>query len=180
MTQPPLRIAGAFRAVGYLVLTYVGIQSLFDLASAMAPVLPELVAWRIRAEGLTAGGWSTPALMVLLLCFLAFALEDRKVLWTLCAVAAIGALLLIVTSGLFALDAIQMNRSVPASGKKPYAISAAYAMGKLGFGVLSFALLSWACSKAARTLRKASAVGSSRQAVLVGAAAIPAGDHLSR
>jgi hypothetical protein len=173
MTQPPLKIAAAFRAVGYLIPTLVGVQSLLDLASAMAPILPELVAWRLRAEGLTAGGWSTPALMMLLLCFLAFALEDRKVLWTLCGVAAVGAMLLIVTSGLFALDAIEMNRSVPGSGKKPYAISAVYAMGKLGFGVLSFALLSWASSKAARALRKGSAVGSTRQAVLVGATALP-------
>jgi hypothetical protein len=173
MTQPPLKTVGAFRAVGYLILSLVGVQSVLDLGSAMAPILPDLVAWRVRAEGLTAGGWSTPALMILLLCFLAFASEDRKVLWTLCGVAAVSAALLIVTSCLFALDAIQMNRSVPAAGKTAYAISAVYAMGKLGFGVLSFALLSWASSKAARALKRGSAVASTRQAVLVGATALP-------
>ena len=170
MTHPPLRIAGAFRAVGYLILSYAAIQTVLDLVSSVQPMHPKLVAWRIQAEGLAAGQWTLPALMILLMGFLAFALEDRKVLLTLMGVAATGAVLLIVTSVLFGLDAIEMNRSVPAEGKRAYALSAAYAMARFGFGVLSFAMLSWASGKAAKSLKKA-AVAGSRKAVLVGGAA---------
>jgi hypothetical protein len=174
MTQPPFRIAGAFRAVGYLVLSWVAMLSFVDMAATLAPFLPKLVAWRLQAEGLTANAWTMPALMVLLLCFLAFALEDRKVLLVLCGAAALFTFLLIATSAMFALDAIEMNRSVPAAGKTTYAVSAALAMSKLGFGVLSFAVLSWSAARAARALKKAPAGSQSRQPVFVPAAGVPA------
>jgi hypothetical protein len=111
--------------------------------------------------------------MVFLICVLAFALEDRKVLLVMSGIAALMGVMLIVTSGLFALDAIEMNRSVPAAGKTTYAISALFAMTKLGFGVLSFALLSWTAMRAARALKRATAGSASRQAVLVAPAAVP-------
>jgi hypothetical protein len=172
MTQPAAKVAGAFRAVAYLILTAAGIQAILDLVNSASPFLPDLVAWRLKAEGLTAASWTTPALVMLLMCFLAFASEDRRVLLVLAGVAALSALLLMVTAGMFSLDAIQMNRSVPAADKKPYMVAAAYAMAKFGIAVLSFGLLAWSSSKAARSLKRAGA-GSSRHAVLVGAAGAP-------
>jgi hypothetical protein len=171
MTQPPLKITGAFRAVAYILLSYAAIQVVLDLLSSMQPMLPKLVAWRIRAEGLAAGQWTLPALMILLMCFVAVAAEDRKVLLALAVAAATSATVLMVTSVLFGLDAIEMNRSVPPGGKKAYAISAAYAMARLGVGILTFTLLTWASGKAARSLKRASA--SSRKAVLMGATPAP-------
>jgi hypothetical protein len=172
MTQPQLKVASAFRVVAYLILAAAGIQAMLDVVSAATPFLPELVAWRVKAEGLAAAAWSTPALVILLMCFLAYASEDRKVLLVLTGAAALCAVLLALTSGLFALDALQMNRSIPAADKKGYFIAAGYAMAKFGVAILSFGLLAWSSSKAARSLKRVNA-GSSRQAVLVGVAGAP-------
>ena len=174
MTQPQLKTAVAFRGVAYLILAAVGIQALLDLVSSALPLLPDLVAWRLKAEGLAAAAWSTPALVILLMCFLAFASEDRKVLQVLTVISALGALSLIVTACLFALDAIQMYKSIPPADNKAYAIAAAYAMAKLGIGTLSLGLLAWTSARAAKSLRRSSASQSARQGIMVGTPATPA------
>jgi hypothetical protein len=172
MSQPPLKIAGAFRAIAYLLLGYAATMGILDMVLSATPLLPELVAWRLKVEGLAAAGWVNPALMILLMGILALASEDRKVLQVLGVSSAIIGVLLLATSGLFSLDALQMNRSVPAADKRTYMISAVYAMARLGMGILSFALLSWSSLRASRSLRKSSAA-SSRQGVMVGAVGAP-------
>jgi hypothetical protein len=172
VTQPPLKVAAAFRVVAYLILAAAGIQAMLDVASAATPFLPDLVAWRVKAEGLAAAAWSTPALVILLMCFLAYASEDRKVLLVLTGASALCAVLLAATSTLFALDAVEMSRSIPPADKKGYFIAAGYAIAKFGIAILSFGLLAWSSSKAARSLKRASA-GASRQPVFVGVAGAP-------
>ena len=170
MTQPTVKAAVAFRAAGYLIFTIILAQTILDLLSSMAPMLPGLVAWRVRAEGLAAAAWTTPSLMLLLLGFLAFVSEHRKVLLTLTVVGAIFSLTFTVVSGLFVLDAVQMSKSVTPEGKNAYWIAAAYALARLGMAVITFGLLAWTSMRAARSLKKVTEVSAPRQAVLMGAA----------
>jgi hypothetical protein len=56
---------------------------------------------------------------------------------------------------------------VPAPEKSRYAISVAYALAKLGIGILSLTLLTWAGLKAARALGKEAAAAAASKANLL-------------
>jgi hypothetical protein len=140
-----------------LILSFVAVQWIFDLVASTSPLLPRLVAWRVRAMGMTANSLTTPLLALLLLAVLALASEQRVVLRVLAVVTALAALALAAGSGILALDAVQLGRSVPAAQKTQYALSAVFALFKLGFGILSLVTLAWVEFKAARRLGKEAA-----------------------
>ncbi len=117
----PNRVARTLRAPGYLILSFHhSFSGCFDLVASTSPLLPRLVAWRVRAMGMTANSLTTPLLALLLLCVLALASEQRMVLRVLAVVTALGALALAAGSGILALDAVQLGRSVPAAQKTQY------------------------------------------------------------
>jgi hypothetical protein len=70
-------------------------------------------------------------------------------------------------SGIFALDAVQVSRGVQVAEKARYAISVVYALAKLGIGILSLALLTWAGAKAARALKKEAVAAAASKANLL-------------
>jgi hypothetical protein len=166
-TRTASRIARALRAPGYLILSFLIVQSILDLLASASPLLPRLVAWRVRALGLTASSLTAPLLAFLLLYVLALASDHRVVLRILSVATALGTLALAAGSGIFALDVVQLGRSVPATEKSRYFVSALYALAKLGIGVLSLLLLTWVGYKAARTLKKEAAAASPKPNLLV-------------
>ena len=162
------RIARALRAPGYLILSFLVVQAIFDVVTSVSPMLPRLATWRVRALGVTASSLTAPLLAFLLLFALALATQSRVAVKILSVVTALGTLALMAGSGIFALDAVQVSRGVQVADKARYAISVAYALAKLGIGILSLALLTWGGAKAARAVKKeAVAAAASKANVLI-------------
>ena len=177
--RSPGRIARALRVPGYLILGLVAIGSITDLLANVSPLLPRLVAWRVRALGLTANSLFAPLLALLLLYALTLLLENRVVLRILVAAAAVGALALVVGSGILALDAVELRRSIPPLQRTQFAISAVYALVKFGLGIACLSALTWVGVKADRAFTKAEDAALSKPNLLIrtpsgGARAAPA------
>src|SRR5215471_17665003 len=90
--RTPGRLARAVRLPGYLILSFVIVQSVFDVLANASPMLPRLVAWRVRTIGITASSLTAPLLAFLLLYVLVLASERRVVLWGLLGVTTLAAL----------------------------------------------------------------------------------------
>ena len=143
-------LASRLRAPGYLILIVTAVLPVFDFASGLWPLHMANPAWRFGVLGLLSN-YSLGFVGELFLIFvLAIAANDRKVLVTLGIVSAIMAVLLLIGSGGFVLDALQTRARVTPQTLHRFDLAAVQGLIKLLAVLVSSAVLSRSSFKAGR------------------------------
>jgi hypothetical protein len=153
---PPLDAIRRFRIPAYLIFTLGAVLPLVELVLAVSPVKPSQVMWRFGAVGLFASAAAAPLIMLLLLYGVALASEDRGVLYVIGTLAALSAAVLLVSSGSFTLDALQMKRQVTPAAETKFAVASVQAFVKLVLQGIAAAVLAVSAFRAAGALRRES------------------------
>ena len=112
---------------------------LLDLGMSVWPVKLTTIVWRFGTMGLFASAVGAPLLVLFLIYALAYSVGDRKVVIGCGVVAGIFALMLLVGTGSFTLDALQMKSRVPVARLSQFYTASAQATIKLslqGFAAL--------------------------------------------
>lgn len=143
-----------FRTPAYLIFTLAAILPIVELILAVSPVKPTQVMWRFGAVGLFASAAAAPLIILLLVYGVALLSEDRVVLYVIGSLAGFAAAVLIISSGAFTLDALQMKRQVNAPAMTKFAIASVQAFVKLLLQGLAAAVLSVSAFRAARALKR--------------------------
>ena len=132
---------------------------LLDFIVMLMPLRPATVMWRYGAVGLLSSAIGVPLLMLFFIYVLAYFCGDRKIM-VLCAVlATVVVLFMIVGTGTFALDALQMMRRIQEAAQPKFLMASAQAMTKLALEGLAAIILA---VSAFRTLKGAKAAPASR------------------
>lgn len=143
-----------FRIPAYLIFILGAVLPLVELVLAVSPLKPTQVMWRFGAVGLFASAAAAPLIMLLLLYGVALAAEDRRVLYVIGSLAALAAAILLVSSGAFALDALQMKRQVTPGAMTKFAVASVQAFVKLVVQGVAAAVLAMSALRAARALKR--------------------------
>lgn len=145
------------RFPAYLVLGMAMVFPIVDLLSSLTPMHPSNVMWRFGAMGLGASAVATPLLMLLLILSLALVLGDRPAVMLVAVLASLGVVVLLVGSGSFALDALQMKGKVPDKGQAKFVMASGVALMKLGLEMLAMLAVAVASVRAILSARRESA-----------------------
>jgi hypothetical protein len=164
---PPLDAIRRFRTPAYLIFTLGAILPLVELVLAVSPVKPSQVMWRFGAVGLFASAAAAPLIMLLLLYGVALASEDRGVLYVIGTLAALSAAILLVSSGSFTLDALQMKRQVTPAAATKFAVASVQAFVKLVLQGIAAAVLAVSAFRAGGALRREAVKKPDRSGTLV-------------
>ena len=128
-----------FALPAYLVaLSLVGIPY-FDAAMQVYPFNLGNAQWRFGAIGLVSNAFLIPAIGILLALAVAIALGHAKVLKTLGVVCAAWAIFMVLTFGLFGLDAFQTRLNVTPEASLSFAVASVTAGVKLLISVVTLA-----------------------------------------
>jgi len=119
------------RTAGYMILVWSAIFPLFDLAGALIPASFGNATWRFGAVGLLANFAMGLSLEFFLLAVIAASAGHRRVLLALGVVSVLLAVLLLGSSALFALDALQTRGKVNAGMVRRFDYATGTAMAKL-------------------------------------------------
>jgi hypothetical protein len=125
----------------YLVAFLLFFIPFFDASLSLAPWNLASSQWRFGAFGLLSNALMLPAAGTLIAVATAIAagqVRTVRVLSVLCWVAVV---VLVVSTVLFSLDAMQSRRMIRPEMALSYYVASGTAMGKLVLGVLAFALL---------------------------------------
>ena len=135
----------------FLAVVMVGTPVL-DLVTNLWPLRLDDVQWRYGSAGLLGGFLMTPLLGIALAYGTAAFLRHRIVLRVLVAVSLLGAVGLVVVSGLFALDVLQLRGSVDPGRRGDFQIGAVKAVFKHWSTALALVLFAIAAHRSG-TLR---------------------------
>ena len=124
------RFRSVARAV-YLVAIILVAGPLLDLAASIWPLSPTSVAWRFAATGLLSKALLVPLLGSLAAVVAALVLEHRRLLRLVSFANAGIAMLLIVTTVLFALDTVQLRSGIAPEVTSEYDVAAVRAVVNL-------------------------------------------------
>lgn len=141
-------IAGALILTGVLLVLTTGV----DYLAGIWPYRPSAVEWRYGSVGLAGGFLLTPLLGVALLLLAGAIGGSRLALWATFLVAVTITIALVVLSGLFVLDALQVRASVAAEMKGPFLFGVGKALFKLLTGALGFLMLGIAARHVLRSV----------------------------
>ena len=160
MTADPqrfnIRLNRALVTAGYAVAVLLVLVPLIETLITVWPVRPGDVAWRFGAAGLITRAMLTPLFGILLGTVLAVALAHRRILRSIALLCGLLALGLCVSSGLFALDTLELRATVRHDMKPGFDVAALQAFSKLLlFGVVAslFGLGGWSASRPAGVAR---------------------------
>jgi hypothetical protein len=143
MTMKPNRavIAGAYCIAAMMV-----IMPLSELALRVWPLRIGETSWRFGAAGLFSSALLLPLLGLMVAGAVAFLSGNRTLVRALAGFTAAAGALLVLSSGLFALDAVQMRSNVVPEAKTAFDVASAQALLKFllfgGVGLL-LAIGSW-------------------------------------
>lgn len=129
----------------YLVAFLLFFIPFFDATLSLAPLHVASSQWRFGAFGLLSNALMLPAAGMLIAIATAVAAGQarmRKVLGILCWVLVA---VLIMSTLLFALDAMQSRRMIRPEMALSYYVASATALGKLVLGLVSFVFLARGC-----------------------------------
>jgi hypothetical protein len=101
-----------------------------DLLTNTAPFRPGDVRWRYGFGGLLAGFLHTPILGLVLATLVAYQRRSRLTLRTLASIELLGALVLVLVMGMFALDVVQMRAMRPPASLSSFVAGAAISEAK--------------------------------------------------
>lgn len=93
-------------------MALLGLVTFAEISVAAWPFRLHDVGWRLAVAGAASGGAGTALLAIFLALVIAVIADDRGVIWFVCVVCVVAALLCIVGGGIFALDALQMKGQV--------------------------------------------------------------------
>jgi FlaA1/EpsC-like NDP-sugar epimerase len=145
------------RASGYVILALSAVFPFMDLAMSLWPAHFESATWRFGAVGLFSNYAMGATIELFLLVVLALFANQRRVLLTLGAIAAIVTVILLGSSVMFTLDAVQTRARVTAVAIHRYDASAAEALAKILLFAIGNGLLARGAFAAARRDGRSSA-----------------------
>ena len=162
MTPSASDLVRRLRAPGYLIMAVTSILPLIDLMMAISPMHPGTVMWRFGAVGLISSAIGAPLLVLVLIYALALLSGDRKVVITVGIIAAIIAVFMLIGSGSFALDALQMKGRVNPAALDKFKGASALALVKLLAMCVSSIVLAVSAFRSARLMTKRETVRATR------------------
>jgi hypothetical protein len=119
------------RTAGYIILALAALFPLLDLGGAMWPLHFESATWRFGVLGLTANYVMGASIELFLLAVLALVTSHRTMLLVLGVIAAVLSVLMLGSSVLFVLDAVQTRTKVNPVALHRFDLAAAGALGKM-------------------------------------------------
>lgn len=125
----------------YLLALLLVLEPLGDLLSQALPLQPSVVAWRYGFLGFFANNLLTPLLGATLAMVAAACLGHVRVQRVLSIVSLVVSVALLVALGSFALDALQLRKSVQPTLASRYEAGAAIAAAKYLAAIVGFAVL---------------------------------------
>ena len=132
-------LARRLRVPGYMVSALLFILTFFELAVATWPYNIHNVSWRLGVAGGISGGAGTALIAIFFAFAIALAAGDRPVLWVVSAISGVAAVLFLVGSAFFVLDALQMKGQVRPELMSRYNLSFAWGFSKILLDIVVFA-----------------------------------------
>ena len=120
----PLRVP----AYSFLAVTIV--LQVADFVLGVMPIRPLAVIWRFGAIGSASNIVGNVLLLLLLTYGLALALGDRRVVVVVGAFTALVAIMLFLSAGSFALDALQLRAKIEANAVRQFDLASGEALSK--------------------------------------------------
>jgi hypothetical protein len=130
-TTPGETLSPHFRTAGYLVLALAALFPLLDLFSGLMPPNFGNATWRFGAVGLFSNFAMGLSLELYLIAVIALLANQRRVLLVLGVLSALLAVLLLGSSVLFVLDALQTRARVTPAVLRRFDFAAGGAVAKL-------------------------------------------------
>jgi hypothetical protein len=130
-TIPGETLGAHFRTAGYLVLSFAALFPLLDLFSSLMPPNFGNATWRFGAVGLFSNFAMGLSLELFLLAVIAAVANQRRVLLVLGVLSALLAVLLLGSSVLFVLDALQTRARVQPAVLRRFDFASGGAVAKL-------------------------------------------------
>jgi hypothetical protein len=159
------------RTAGYFVLTLAALFPLLDLSSGLWPTNFANATWRFGAVGLLSNYAMGLSLELFLLAILALWANHRRVLLVLGVISVVLAIVLLGSSVLFVLDALQTRARVTPAMIKRFDLATAGASAKLVLYAVANLFLARGEFLAAR--RRAKPTGARARGLVVPAVARP-------
>ncbi len=125
----------------YLVAFLLFFIPLFDATLSLAPWHAASSQWRFGAFGLLSNALMLPAAGALVAVSAAIAAGHVRMVRVLAVLCWVMVAVLVVSTVLFALDAMQSRRMIRPEMSLSYYVASATALGKLVLGLLSFVFL---------------------------------------
>ena len=138
-----------------------------DYVTNIFPFAPASLEWRYGSVALLSGFFLTPLLALLLAHITAAALKDRVALQVLMVVNSTGALILLILTGLFTLDALQLRAGIAEESIVTFQLGAARALIKEVSGVIALAWLGVSEWRILRVAKATAATGPAEPPVFV-------------
>jgi hypothetical protein len=142
---------------------------------------PSSIQWRIALIGGGVGVSTTALLALLIALAIAVAAEDRVAAVIIAMLSSTAALLCLLASGVFSLDALQLKRQVLASVSSTYTKASIWVIIELLLSSTIFMVLAISAFRATRALSRAAArTPASKRAPMVVGPAVADGSVSSR
>lgn len=136
-------------ASGYGVLILMFFTPIAETFLSVLPVRASEVTWRFGAFGLFSRALMTPLLALAAMCGLAYVRGHRGTLRFLGGTAALLLVILLLSLGMFALDAVQARAQVTPQALASFDVAATLAVGKIVFSSVILALMAIGAWKSA-------------------------------
>ncbi len=140
----------------YLVAFLLIFIPLFDASLSLAPWHLGSSQWRFGAFGLLSNALMLPAAGALIAVATAIAASQVRMVKVLAILCWFVVAVLVVSTALFSLDAMQSRRMIRPEMALSYYVASATAMGKLVLGIVSFLFLARGSRLDRSTMREAS------------------------
>lgn len=154
MLSLPNDSARRLRLPGYIVLGYMTIGSLLDVLISSQPASIHDLRWRLGVSTLLTGASGTILLGSLLFLGLAILTSDEISLWVGFALSLLIGLGYLLVSGIFMLDSVQLRAQVKPDMLDRYNLGLAWTVARLLFTGAAMFVVSGACVRAVRLLRR--------------------------
>lgn len=154
MLSFPNDAARRLRLPAYIVIGYMTIGSLLDVLISAQPATIHDIRWRLGVTTLLTGASGTELLGAVLFLGLALLAADEISLWVGFALSLLIGLGYLAAGGIFTLDSLQFRGQIKPDMLDRYNISLVWTLARLIFTGLVFLLVSGACVRAARALRR--------------------------
>jgi hypothetical protein len=136
----------------YLLAILLVLEPIGDLLSQALPLQPSVLAWRFGFLGLFANNLLTPLLGATLAMVAAACLGHARTQRVLSILSLVVSVALLAALGSFALDALQLRKSVQPAMISRYDAGAAIAVAKYLAAIVGFAVLARTRLRGARTV----------------------------
>ena len=142
------------RILGYLVMTTMTIVQLIDVVIRAMPFRVQSPAWRLGVVGLAANAVGTPMLSFLVILAIAVWAGDRGVVYLMAVLSALAAVLCVLATGTFALDALQMKSQVQLGLARQYDIASFWLAARVVIAAVIFLVFGISAFRMAKTVRR--------------------------